>query len=355
MKQAVSIVGVLVGWGFGLAVVGVTPEVHAAEAEVTTLPETPARGVVVSCYRWGPGEWDNPATMPPLLDELKALGVTAIQVHPYARIGRDGTVGYRPGPVRPATLRPLEWAKERGLSTFLKPHLAYWGSGFAWRGVITFDTEAQWDRFFRGYTEFIVDQARLAERADADVFAVGTELHQTLHREADWRRVVAAVREVYGGSLTYAANWDEHPDVPFWDALDLVGVQAYYPVTEALPPTDADLRAGWADIAGRLRALSAKHGKPVLLTELGYAQSEEAALQPWSDARIGDPATGAELKLRCMRIALETLAAPGNQTHIAGVFLWKWFPGDRDHADEFVLQYDAMRSVIRDAWRPGRR
>jgi len=306
------------------------------------------RGVVVSCYRWGPGEWDGPG-MEPLLNELVGLGVNAMQIHPYARIGKDGSVGYQPGPVTPATLKPLGWANDRGMTTFLKPHLAYWGSGFAWRGLITFDTEAKWQRFFRDYEAFIVHQAELAQQADADVFAVGTELHQTLHREADWRRVVAAVRAVYDGKLTYAANWDEQGDVPFWDALDLVGIQFYYPLSEVLPPSDDDLRAGWAKWLAELDAFSRQHGKPILLTELGYAESEEAALRPWSDAQIGDPDAGAALKLRCMRIALDALEA---DPLIEGVFLWKWFPGDRDHRDEFVLQYDAMRDLIRDAWLP---
>lgn len=304
------------------------------------------RGIVVSCYRNGPGEWDGPG-MEPLLDELQALGVNSVQVHPYARISSNGRVGYRRGPVTPATLRPIEWAKGRGMSFLLKPHLAYWGSGFSWRGEITFEDEAHWEAFFRGYEAFIVHQAELAEQAGADVFAVGTELHKTLHREADWRRVIAAVRSVYSGKLTYAANWDEQGDVPFWDAVDYVGVQFYYPLSEALPPSAAQLEAGWAERLAELRAVSAAHGKPILLTELGYAVSEEAALRPWSDAAVGDRAAGEALKLRCMRVALQQIES---EPAIAGVFLWKWFPGGRDHRDEFVLQYDAMREVIGGAW-----
>ncbi|MEM6855474.1 MAG: hypothetical protein AAF593_13800 [Planctomycetota bacterium] len=323
----------------------VEPTVQVSEPAVERAGD-PVRGIVVSCYRWGPGEWDGPG-MEPLLDELKTLGVTGMQIHPYARISNDGRVGYRPGPVTPATLKPIRWANERGMTTFLKPHLAYWGSVFSWRGTITFDDEAEWQTFFREYESFIVHQAELAEQADADVFAVGTELHKTLHREADWRRVIAAVRAVYSGKLTYAANWDEKGDVPFWDALDLVGVQFYYPLSEAMPPSDNDLRAGWQKRLGELQAFSAEHDKPILLAELGYAESEEAALHPWSDRMVGDRDAAAALKLRCMRIALEQIEA---DPVIAGVFLWKWFPGDRDHRDEFVLQYDAMRDVIRGAW-----
>lgn len=304
------------------------------------------RGIVVSCYRNGPGEWDG-AGMRPLLDELKPLGVNAIQVHPYARVSSNGQIGYRKDATTPATLMPITWSRQRGMAVLLKPHLAYWGSGFSWRGEITFVAEADWHRFFAGYREFIVHQAALAERAGAEVFAVGTELHKTLHREAEWREVIAAVRDVYSGGLTYAANWDEHPDVPFWDALDFVGVQFYYPLTESVPPSEAALIAGWQRRLAELRSVSAQHGKPILLTELGYALSEQAALKPWSDAAIGNPAAGRALKLLCMKVALEQIE---NEPAIVGVFLWKWFPGGRDHDNEFVLQYDAMRDVIGGAW-----
>lgn len=304
------------------------------------------QGVVVSCYRWGPGEWDGPG-MEPLLDELLGLGVDAVQIHPYASIDRDGTVGYRRDQVAPATLKPLGWAKERGMKTFLKPHLSYWRSGFAWRGAITFKTDAQWERFFRGYTVFIEHQASLAEQAGADVFAVGTELRLSMHREADWRRLIERVRKVYTGKITYAANWDDHDKVLFWDALDLIGVQCYYPVSKVRPPAEEDLVAGWETIRKKLRAVSQKHSKPVLLTELGYAVSEAAAAEPWAHQAVGDEALGQALKLRCMRVALNQLK---QEPAIAGIYLWKWFPGGRDHSHDFTLQYDAMREVVRQAW-----
>ncbi len=320
----------------GLCVLGAT----AAQAE------TFMRGVTVSCYRWGPGEWDTPA-MQHTLDELGGLGVDAVAIHPYARIRSNGTVDYRPGPVTPATLKPLGWAHQRGMATLLKPHLAYWGSGFAWRGDITFKKDADWQRFFAGYRDFIVGQARLAQQSQAAWFAVGTELAGTLKHEAWWRDVIAQVRAVYGGKLTYAANWDETDKVGFWDALDAVGVQAYYPVARGLMPSDEQLRAGWARRLDELDRMAARFGKPVLLTELGYAVSEAAALRPWEDAVVGDAQRGADLKLRATRIALEAVT---DRPSIAGVFLWKWFPGDREHGDEFVLQYPAMKKLIHAAW-----
>ena len=304
------------------------------------------RGIVVSCRRNGPGEWDGPH-FGPLLTRLQTLGVNAVQVHPYARISADGAVGYRPDHLESATTQPLLTAADAGMAAFLKPHLAYWRSGFAWRGDITFGDEAHWQRFFAEYTQYIVHQAECAQRGGAALFAVGTELDKTLHREADWREVIRQVRAVYDGPITYAANWDAVARVPFWDALDYVGVQAYYPLSSQRPPTDEQLIAGWKTVLDGLAKLSAEVGRPVVFAELGYAISEEAALRPWDDHQAGDWEAGARLKLRCMRIALEQL---DDQPWLAGVFLWKWFADDREQNREFILQYDAMRDVIRGAW-----
>ena len=327
----------------------VTVRARAADAEQGAADRF-WRGMTVSCFRWGPGEWDGP-WMPVTLDDLAGLGVNAVAVHPYAGIAADGTVTYRREPVGPATTAPLRLAHEREMATMLKPHLAYWRSPFSWRGEITFDEEAQWQRFFAGYRAFILHQAELAEAEGATVFAVGTELHKTLHREAEWREVIAEVRAVYSGKLTYAANWDVYRQVPFWDALDLVGVQCYFPLSEADAPTDDELVEGWRRVLAELAGYSESVGRPILLAELGYAASTAAARYPWKDDPVGDPPAAAALKLRCMRVALRMIET---EPAIVGVFLWKWFPADpaRQIDHEFVLQYDAMRGVIGGAWGP---
>ena len=52
----------------------------------------------------------------------------------------------------------------------IKPHLAYWGSPFRWRGDIVFETDAQWRRFFSEYEGWVTRAAEVC--ADADAFVV---------------------------------------------------------------------------------------------------------------------------------------------------------------------------------------
>ncbi|MFN0006784.1 MAG: hypothetical protein ACKVXR_02660, partial [Planctomycetota bacterium] len=132
------------------------------------------RGMTISCQTWG-REWGSDG-FGPELDELKALGVNWVSIHPYASIRHDGTVEARRfDPERPPEwiLRPIREAHERGMSILVIPHLAYWGSPWGWRGEIDFEHPEELARFFETYTSWIVGVARAAK--DADGFSIGNE------------------------------------------------------------------------------------------------------------------------------------------------------------------------------------
>ena len=120
--------------------------------------------------------------------QLKALGVNWIAIHPYAGIRADGTVGSRRRDNADSShlIRPIREAHALGLKIMIKPHLAYWGSPFRWRGDITFETDQQWQRFFTDYRRWIVRLAEICH--DADAFVVGTELDRTIAHEDHWLR-----------------------------------------------------------------------------------------------------------------------------------------------------------------------
>lgn len=308
-------------------------------------PHREVRGITVSTPTWGV-EWGSDA-MAATLDQLAADGANWVAIHPYARVDRSGAVSWRVDPTAeapPWLARPIAEAHARGLKVLVVPHLAYWGE-FSWRGDIRFDDDASRERFFAEYTTFIVDCARLTR--DTDAFAVGSELDQTIQHEASWREVVRRVREVTPANLTYAANWDRFEDVRFWDAVDTVGIQAYFPLVRegawpagTLPPDDV-LREAWAGVFARTDALSRRTGKPVVFTELGYDRSDRALIAPWDGGTGGDA-----LQEAALRVALEEIGRSG----VRGAFLWKWFPGEIERGD-FRLTRPEVRQVIRDAWK----
>ena len=312
-------------------------------------PYATIRGMTVSDP--GVGEiWGSDA-MVETMKELKAMGVNWITIHPYGGIRCNGQVGssriddlYRD----PTWLtRPVEEAHRLGLKILIKPHLAYWGTGWAWRGEITFDTEEQWDRFFTSYKEWITLVVQLS--ADADAFCVGTELDQTAYHLEEWREIIAAVRAETDAPLTYSAGWDTYEKIHFWDDLDAIGIQAYFPlVSHAGVPDEAELDRAWAAHMETLSAFSEHWGRDVVFTELGYNRSKDAARTPWT---YGTGGADAELiQQRCLAAALRAL---DRSEHVSGAFLWKWFPGNA-RSENFLKSTPAMRAVIADHWGEGR-
>ncbi|TMQ61829.1 MAG: hypothetical protein E6K75_00690 [Candidatus Eisenbacteria bacterium] len=161
----------------------------------------------------------------------------------------------------------------------LKPHI--WTRG-GWSGSIAMKNEEDWARWFAGYRGFILHYADLAERSGAEALAVGTELGGTTAREREWRAIVAEVRRHYHGTLVYCANWAEDlHHTQFWDALDWIGVQAYYPLCDQRAPTTQALVRGWSGPLADLETIAKIWGKPVVLTEVGYHSLDTAAIRPW--------------------------------------------------------------------------
>ena len=309
------------------------------------------RGMTISCQTWGI-EWGTDSFAAEL-DELKQLGVNWIAIHPYAWIGRDGSLSW----TELDTTNPPEWlarpireAKARNMSLFIKPHIGYWGSPFSWRGEIDYPDRQEREQFFGDYKRWILQVAECTK--DAGAFAVGTEL-ALLNRPEDepfWRDLIEAVRKVTKAHLTYAANWDVYKELRFWDALDVVGVQAYFPIAAGETPTDGELSEGWQGVVDELSNFHEQTGKPVVLTELGYNRSLSAAREPWShvSANRADATSAAELQRRLLRVGLEALAP--EREWLRGAFLWKWFAGEAPRAN-FKLDTPDMRDVISSVWR----
>ena len=216
------------------------------------------KGMTVSCQTWG-AEWATPE-MKSTMNELKSLGVNAIAIHPYARISEDGRVQFRRDVIF-HIVTPSKWAKELGQQFMIKPHLAYWGTRFRWRGDIDFENSDQWDLFFTTYKEWLVMIARIAEEYKADILCIGTEYRHSLKYDSSWREVIDAVRQVYKGKITYAANWDTYNKVTFWDALDYIGIQAYFPLVNSESPSEADLINAWHRVYNEIIPFAEQHNK----------------------------------------------------------------------------------------------
>ncbi|HCL27796.1 MAG TPA: hypothetical protein DIC52_05100 [Candidatus Latescibacteria bacterium] len=215
-------------------------------------------------------------------------------------------------------------AREQGIATLLKPHL--WTGRGTWRGELAMTSEQDWAEWFAQYEFFILHFARLAEANQIEGLCIGTELSATLEREDQWRQMIERVRQVYGGWIVYAANWTSFEDVPFWDAVDFVGVQGYFPLSKEPTADVDDLIEGWQPWLERLEQVALRADRRVLFTEIGYRANKNAAVEPWLWPRQTEGGGDAE-GLRTQDACYEAFfRAVWSRPWIAGAYFWKWFP-----------------------------
>lgn len=302
------------------------------------------QGITISTHGIG-RDWGSDRIVP-CIEDIKAVGANWVAVHPYARIHRSGRVTWDSwDPERPPAelVRPIREAHKLGLKIFIKPHLAYWGSPFKWRGDITFDKDVEWQRFFASYREWIVAVAMACSAADG--FCVGTELDKTIQKLAEWRAIIGAIRRATKSPLTYAANWTDYSRVGFWKELDIIGIQAYFPLTDKQGAGRAELEGGWSRTMTTLRRFADETGKNIVFTELGYNTAFEAPIRPWDAKSDGAAASG--IQELCTAVALRAVAA---EPRVEGAFLWKWFPPPSPVGRDFPLATEGMKMTIRQAW-----
>lgn len=181
------------------------------------------------------------------------------------------------GGVPPVTddelIRTIQYLHSVGLRVVLKPQAL----------VITVHVEEseqknrhfnsdQWNAWFASYTTFITHYAQLAEDNQVDLFVIGNEQEDNTQKEQEWRAVIASVRDVYHGPITYAANaWEfEASRIKFWDALDYIGTNGYqFGFLSKRNPTLDDRIQAWQPYIKRLEEMSTEYGKQVIITEIG--------------------------------------------------------------------------------------
>lgn len=210
------------------------------------------------------------------------------------------------------------------------------------------NNEEDWERWFARYNEFILHYARLAEANDIEFLCIGTELHQTaVQRPKNWRRIIKDIRAVFSGKLTYAANWSgEFEEIEFWDELDYIGIQAYFPLSEHASPNVASIEQGWDLAFQSIERIQARFQKPVLFTEVGYKSTPDGLIKPWewdAPAKAAKSQAGLDTQARAYEVFFNKV---WQRPWMAGAFWWKWFPTGPSARDAFSPQGKPAEEVL---------
>lgn len=249
------------------------------------------------------------------------------------------------GETKTGAIQYIEMLHKNSIKVMVKPQIWIWKGEFT--GTLTMKTEEDWVKLESAYDTFILTYAEMAEEANAEIFCIGTELEQFVKNRPDyWRELIKKVRKVYKGKLTYAANWDEYSRTPFWENVDYIGIDAYFPLSEEKTPSVEMLKKGWQRWKIKIKELSLAKNKPVLFTEFGYRSMDFTAKKPWLVDR-NEEQVNLDGQSNALKAVFEEF---WNEDWFAGGYFWKWFMhhekagGDQDN--RFTPQNKPAGQVI---------
>jgi len=251
-------------------------------------------------------------------------------------------------------------AKSKNIKTMLKPHIWLRMSDGKWRSDLAMKNEQDWDSWFQNYEVMILHYANLAESLDIEALCIGTELYQTTKQHPDkWTDLISKVRNVYSGELTYAANWyKEFEEIEFWDQLDYIGIQAYFPLSKTDNPSKDEIVKNWKKHKSSIFEIAQKFNKKVVFTEVGYKNTADSAKEPWSWPQnlAKDAVTKSdETQIALYQAMFECLY---HEEWMDGFFIWKWFHTTyryQNFEEYFIARearYDSLRRVRKWGDRP---
>ncbi len=292
------------------------------------------------------------------LDEAVAMGATWVSLTPFGRVanldprGIDLTFEAPFEENRAAVIRVAEQAHDRGLRVLIVPHL--WVESGEWRALIDPKDDGGWERWSREYARFVLAWAAVARDAKVDMFSIGVELRSwvTTSHVASMVDIIDKVRGAYPGLLTYSANWDDVGDTLLWDHVDVVGVNAFFPLTDKKGASLPTLLSGGARVATDLEALARDLRKPVVLTEIGYTTRADPAVEPWI---WPDGMQNVVIDQAAQAAAYTAIIAPFlDASFCAGFFVWRLYadPDDASQEPEFGFSPRGKLAelVLRDAF-----
>lgn len=275
------------------------------------IPDDPICGMT-----WGwvgtRGSWSTPEaadSMRRMADHgvtWTALAYAAEQQHVYSteipldgvQVGDDEIVG------------AIRLAHGLGMRVCLKPVVNV--ADGSWRAHIGFfdhevPGEPTWAEWFAAYERFILHAARIAEAEGCAMLCIGCEMVRADAQEQHWRALIASVRELYSGLVTYNCDKYQEHRVSWWDAVDVISSSGYYPI-------DA-----WETQLDRIEQVVTASGKPFFFMEAGCPSREGSAALPNDWSLPGVP-SGAEQ----LRYYAEMFRAVRARPWVRGLMLWDW-------------------------------
>lgn len=169
----------------------------------------------------------------------------------------------------------IQYAHQIGLQVALKPTVNC--KNGTWRAHINFfdkdvPCEPKWSNWFASYTAFQLHYARIAEETGCEIFLAGCEMVMSERRVSEWRDLIADIKKIYSGPVSYNTDKYQEDNVSFWDCLDIISSSGYYPLND------------WEQELDRIEKVVNKYQKPFFFAECGCMSTSGSSKVPndWS-------------------------------------------------------------------------
>lgn len=300
----------------------------------------------ISGMTWGwsgrRGHWTGPEaedSMNKMKQHLSVNWVTlafgALQDHPHAT-----EIHFREHPTitDEEMYGAIRHARSLGLKICMKPVVNC--KDGTWRAHINFfdidvPCEPKWSDWFASYNEYILHYARIAEETKCEMLCIGCEMVQTDRRETEWRSLIAEVRKVYSGIITYNCDKYQETNVKWWDAVDVISSSGYYPIND------------WENQLNRIEAVVRKFQKPFFFMEAGCPSREGSPFIPNDWSLKGQPSGEAqEAYYQAMFEHCD------KRDWVQGFMLWDWpaklySPESAPENDDYCMYAKPAEAVVR--------
>lgn len=319
------------------------------------LEGLPYRGVAMQVQRI-----DNMMDYGRSIDKIAALGADTVLfvVDSKQENGKSTRIFLdmrgEPSPEKLGEL--IQYAHSRKLRVALMPIVLLEApQGSEWRGTIHPDV---WEDWWDSYREMLRHYDQVAEKNHVELFVVGSELVSTEPQLDEWTRTIRQVRREYHGQITYSANWDHYTSIPFWDQLDVMGMNSYYDLGKDVPgnhvqknqATVEQIDQRWAKIQNSILTFGQRIHKPVVMLEVGWCSMGNAVTEPWDYTQTTEP-LDLGIQRRLYEAYFETwYGKPG----FGGFMIWAWTPNAAGPDDRgYTPEGKPAEQVLRDWLKKG--
>lgn len=236
----------------------------------------------------------------------------------------------------------IEYAHSKGINVFLKPTVNC--KDGTWRAHINFfdvdvPCEPKWSNWFSSYTTFQLHYAEIAEKTGCEMFLPGCEMVNSDRREAEWRKLISDIREVYSGPISYNCDKYQEGNVKWWDAVDYISSSGYYPIDK------------WDEQLDRIEEVVKKYNKPFFFAECGCMSTEGSSYLPNDWGLPGE--MNEKEQADWYR---EMFRACKNRDFIKGHVIWSWteklYSAEEAKTERFydIYKKEAM-DVVSNEWK----